>query len=280
MNEQPTNSWKIRIDEQTYQVDDPVMTGRQLLNLAGKQPVEEHLVYLLDQDDLLEDIGLEETVDLRERGIERFLTFRNDRSFRFELDGRRQDWGAERISEGTLRKLAGVGQEYKVWLERRDEEDRQLERGELVCLDEPGVERFYTGRDDTNAGSTACLLPKADCRYVNEHDLTIEEVVDGQQKGVIFRQYPLPPDRFDADAADILVVLPAGYPDAAPDMFFTDPWLKLRSTGAYPNRADNTFTFAGHCWQRWSRHNKTWRAGLDGIRTMLRRIDRAIKGEN
>lgn len=279
MNEQTERGWKIKIDEQMHDVNDPVLTGRQLLNLAGKLPVEEHLVYFLDKTNLLEDIGLEETVDLRERGIERFLTFRSDRSFRFELDGRRQDWGATLISEATLRKLADVGEDYRVWLERRGQEDKQLNRGELVSLDAPGVERFYTGRDDTNAGATACLIPQADRRYVDEHSLSIEEIVDGQQKGVIIKQYPLPPGRFDADAADILIVLPAGYPDAAPDMFFSDPWLKLRSTAAYPNRADTAFKFADRNWQRWSRHNTAWRAGQDGLQTMLRRIDRAIRGE-
>lgn len=279
MNEQHEHGWKIKMDEQMYDVSDPVLTGRQLLNLAGKVPVEEHLVYFLDRTNLLEDIGLEETVDLRAQGIERFLTFRNDRSFRFELDGRRQDWGATVISETTLRKLAGVGEDYRVWLEQRGQEDKQLSRGELVQLDTQGVERFYTGRDDTNAGTTACLMPQADRRYVDEHSLSIEEIVDGQQKGVIIKKYPLPPDRFDASEADVLIVLPAGYPDAAPDMFFTDPWLKLKATGAYPNRAATAFSFARRNWQRWSRHNSTWRGGQDGIQTMLRRIDRAFRGE-
>lgn len=279
MSEQTERQWKIKIDDQVYETTDPVLTGRQLLDIAGKRPVEEHLVYFLDKTHLLEDISLEETVDLRERGIERFLTFRNDRSYRFELDGRRQDWGAAVISEATLRKLAGVGDEYRVWLERRGQEDKQLALGEIVSLESQGVERFYTGRDDTNAGATTCLIPQADRRYVDEHELSIEEVVEGQQKGIIIEGYALPAGRFDAEAADILILLPAGYPDAAPDMFFTDPWLKLKSTGAYPNQAATAFNFNGHRWQRWSRHNSAWRTGQDGIQTMLRRIDRALRGE-
>ncbi len=280
MSERKERPWKIKIDDQLHEVTDPVLTGRQLLNLAGKIPVEEHLVYFVDGHNLLEDIGLEETVDLRARGIERFLTFPSDRSFRFELDGRRQDWGAPVISETTLRKLAGVGEEYRVWLEQRGEEDKQLSLGELVRLDTPGVERFYTGRDDTNAGTTAaCLMPQADRRYVDDHSLSVEEILDGQQGGIIIKRYPLPSDRFDAKEADVLIILPTGYPDAAPDMFFTDPWLKMKASGAYPERAATAFSFAGRNWQRWSRHNPTWRAGQDGIQTMLRRIDRALRGE-
>lgn len=270
--------FQVVIDGQKYGTDDPILTGRQLLDLAEKRPVEEHLVYLLGESNLLEDISLEETVDLRGHGAEQFLTFKSDRSFRFELDSRRQDWGAPKISESTLRKLAGVGEQYRVWLERRGQEDRLLERGEFVALDEPGVERFYTGRDDTTAGRGPLVLPQADSRYLQDRPLDVEGLVDGQQKAIVFKNYPLPAGRYDAERADVLVVLPPGYPDTPPDMFFTDPWLKLTETGQYADRAATEFKFADRRWQRWSRHNNEWRVGIDGIQTMLRRIDRALRG--
>ncbi|QNN23364.1 hypothetical protein HED60_14115 [Planctomycetales bacterium ZRK34] len=278
-NSNTNGGWEIQIDDSRFRVDDPVLTGRQLLNLAEKRPVEEHLVYFLDRDRLMEDIALEESVDLRPRGIERFFTFHSDRSFRFELDGRRQDWGVARISEAVLRRLAGVGTDYNVWLERRGEEDRLLERGEIVCLDEPGVERFYTGRDDTTAGFKSVVLPTQDRRYLEEHGLEVEDVANGAEKGVVFKQYPVPADLYDTSATDVLIILPAGYPDTAPDMFFCNPWLKLRNGGKYPNRADAAHMFAGRRWQRWSRHNSIWRPGVDGMQTMLRRIDRALRGK-
>jgi hypothetical protein len=134
----------INVDGREHEVDDPVLTGRQVLNLAGKSPAEEHLLYLLEKDNVLEDIGLEETVDLRGAGVERFMVFRADRSFRFELNGKRQDWGAPKISEETLRELAGVDQCFRVFLERQNESDRLIERGEFVDLTTPGVEHIYT----------------------------------------------------------------------------------------------------------------------------------------
>lgn len=281
MSDTETKKWNIEIDGKRYRADDPVLTGRQLLNLTDQRPVEEHLVYFLGPGNLLEDIGLEETVDLRESGKERFLTFKSDRSFRFELDGQRQDWGAPKISETTLRKLAKVGDDYRVWLERRGEEDKQLDRGEMVDLSNEGVERFYTGRDDTTAGetATASILPLADRRYFTDHDISYEEVVEGKQKGIILKNYALPPGRFEVELADILLVLPAGYPDAAPDMFYCDPWLKLRPGGQYPPKADQAFQFQGRKWQRWSRHNNVWRPGIDGLPAMLRRIERALRGD-
>jgi hypothetical protein len=54
--------YHVIIDEERFENDDPVVTGRQLLNLAGRSPVEEHLIYWLTPDRVLEDLHLEETV--------------------------------------------------------------------------------------------------------------------------------------------------------------------------------------------------------------------------
>ena len=57
------NHLLINIDGQKLRISDPVVTGRQLLSLADKQPLEEHLIYFVTPTGILEDIGLEETVD-------------------------------------------------------------------------------------------------------------------------------------------------------------------------------------------------------------------------
>jgi len=136
--------YRIKIDQDKHVIDDPVVTGRQLLDLAGKVPAEEHLVYLIKNNGLLEDVSLEETVDLRIPGLERFITFLSDRSFRFELDGKRQDWGTAEITGATLKKLAGVGKDHDVWLEAQNSEDQKIESRQMISLDAEGVERFYT----------------------------------------------------------------------------------------------------------------------------------------
>ena len=98
-------------------------------------------------------------------------------------------------------------------------------------------------------------------------------VSDGAHTGVIFKQLPLPSGKLNHATADVLVLLPPGYPDVAPDMFYCDPWLTLQSVGRYPTCADHAFQ--GRSWQRWSRHN-TWRPGIDGLHTMLKRIEHAL----
>ena len=121
------------------------------------------------------------------------------------------------------------------------------------------------------------VLPMKCRRYLVERGVCFEEHEEGHQKVVILKAFVLPTGRFDVPSADILVLLPSGYPDTPPDMFYAIPWLKLASSNSYPNRSDQPFEFGGRKWQRWSRHNNEWRAGVDGIWTMIKRIETALE---
>ena len=120
------------------------------------------------------------------------------------------------------------------------------------------------------------ILPLKDRRYLTERGIQFEEV-DGPPKALVLQGYELPPQRFDAANADVLILLPAAYPDCAPDMFYAVPWLKLVGSNSYPKAADQPMDFGGKSWQRWSRHNDAWRPGVDGIWTMLKRVDTALE---
>lgn len=146
-------NYQVRIDDQQYLVGDPVITGNQLLEQAGKRPVDEYLIFQLLKGGQLEEIRLDETVDLRKPGIEKFVTWHSDRSFRFVIDGRRFEWGAPLITGLKLKQLAGVDiATYGVWLEVRGAEDRPIGNTEQVDLAAPGVERFFTGKTTTTEG--------------------------------------------------------------------------------------------------------------------------------
>lgn len=124
---------------------DPVPTGAQVLAAAGVHQPTEHLLFQMLASGLLEEIRPEETIDLRMAGKEKFLVFRSDRSFRFQLDGRAFDWGASRISGATLKRLAGQDDTtHEVWLDVLGGSDREVANAELVDLAAPGVERFRT----------------------------------------------------------------------------------------------------------------------------------------
>ena len=121
------------------------------------------------------------------------------------------------------------------------------------------------------------FLPERDRQYLSDRGFSWEEVVDGVTKGIILQNFNLPVGRFSVPTANILIVLPAFYPDVAPDMFYLMPWLQLISSGRFPRATEAAFAFQGQSWQRWSRHNDEWRPGIDSIRTTLKRVQDALE---
>lgn len=160
MNQHPHNSnipnhgghrqYEIQIAGQSLQyvaktVDDPVVTGSQILIAVGAHPAGEFLVFQVLRSGALEVVRPEEAVDLRSADAEKFIVFRSDRSFRFFLDERAFDWGASHISGATIKRLAEVqGESTDVWLDTAGGHARLIDDKELVDLASPGTERFVT----------------------------------------------------------------------------------------------------------------------------------------
>ena len=65
--------YRIRIDREKYVVDHAIITGPELLCLAGK-PVEKWRIHQKLRGGQMDEVKADENVDLRERGIERFVT--------------------------------------------------------------------------------------------------------------------------------------------------------------------------------------------------------------
>lgn len=126
-------------------INDPIVTGSQILAAAGARPASDFLVFQVLRDGALEVVRPDETVDLRNGAAEQFLVFRSDRSFRFLLDERAFDWGASHITGGTIKRLAGVPAEtVDVWLDVAGGHDRLIDDNEMVDLANVGTERFVT----------------------------------------------------------------------------------------------------------------------------------------
>jgi len=276
----PTLTYAIEVGNpdlvfRTFQLADPVPTARQILEAADAHPPDEHVVLALLPNGDTEALHLNETFDLRGRGVERVIIFRTDRIFRLEVDRREKEWGAARISGQAIKLLAGVDlAKHDVYQEVKGE-DPLIRDDAYADLSGKGVERFYTIISETTEGLES--LPPDDKDHLAARGIAFDVITDGGETAVILRCYPLPAGKFDHARADVLVILPGGYPDAVVDMFHCDPWLKLASTGAHAKAADVSRVFAGRNWQRWSRHNYAWRPGVDGIHTVLGRIDRALR---
>jgi hypothetical protein len=125
-------------------VPDPVPTGRQILDSAGLDRRSDYVLYALLVSGDFEDVRLDETVDLRGKGAERFIAFKSDRDFKFVLNDRQMAWGLPTLDASVLYGLVDVMPEEAIFLEVRGGEDRLIEPEEQINLDAPGIERFVT----------------------------------------------------------------------------------------------------------------------------------------
>lgn len=127
---------------------------------------------------------------------------------------------------------------------------------------------------DQNSSNTH--LPEVDRDYLEskQYDHVVEKVGDAVH--LIIRGFELP-EAYLPRRADLLLILPAGYPNSSPDMFWTHPDIKL-TNGAWPQAAEVHETYGDRSWQRWSRHfnGGSWRPGIDTICTFLAAIRREL----
>ena len=72
--------FKITIDKAPFELHQPDPSGRDLLTLAGKGPVEQFGIYLKRKGSQPLRIPLDERVDLRAPGVEHFVTLPLDQT--------------------------------------------------------------------------------------------------------------------------------------------------------------------------------------------------------
>jgi len=72
--------YRIRINGDPYVVNTPVVTGREILTLAGLLPVENYTLRVKAAGGKPEKIGPDEKVDLRKPGVEKFKALPRDQT--------------------------------------------------------------------------------------------------------------------------------------------------------------------------------------------------------
>ena len=82
------HDYKIQVDKDFVEVPVSRLTGRELLEYAGKKPAENYALYRKVKGGQPKRIGLDEKIDLSEPGVERFVTLPLDQTEGF--GGRRQ----------------------------------------------------------------------------------------------------------------------------------------------------------------------------------------------
>lgn len=88
------------------------------------------------------------------------------------------------------------------------------------------------------------------------------------------------PDGYSHDRAQVLVKLPPGFPDAAPDMFWVSPHVKTQSGGV--PQGTSTEPLLDDQWQRFSWHlgPGAWRPGVSTLRDFMRCIRSRFERRN
>lgn len=71
----PSRTYKIKIDGTMYEVQNRSITGRGLLELAKKTPIENFGVAIKLQGQNMKALEMDEVVDLEAPGLEKFVTY-------------------------------------------------------------------------------------------------------------------------------------------------------------------------------------------------------------
>lgn len=121
--------------------------------------------------------------------------------------------------------------------------------------------------------STGPLRPR-DASHLLRLSLDFAVSVENQMICVVIVDHPIPAG-LSPDRADLLLRLPSGFPDQAPDMFWLAP--AVTASGRTIPNTELTETYLNRAWQRWSRHyQQSWRAGIDDLATLFAIVRRCL----
>lgn len=119
------------------------------------------------------------------------------------------------------------------------------------------------------------MLRDADQRTLDELGLEYTVATEGGFVTVVLKGFPLAA-KLQPAVADLLMRLPPGFPDAAPDMFWLEPAVAGPDGAAIPG-TESREQHLGRTWQRWSRHiANQWRPGIDNLATYLAYMRRCL----
>ena len=161
----------------------------------------------------------------------------------------------------SLKHLAGIPLNDVLFLQRRCE-DEVIPNEAKICLED---------------GSHFHSQPPADyglgVEVLTEAGVPPEKSQLHQEPGgwtfLVISDYALPAG-FIPNRVELLVKLPPGFPDAAPDMFWVHPEVRTES-GAMP-KATSDERLLGRTWQRFSWHlvGGAWKPGVSTLRDFMR----------
>lgn len=123
------------------------------------------------------------------------------------------------------------------------------------------------------------LLSDNDLEYLESKGLDFEAKLENNMISLVIKEFALP-EGYQPSKVDLLLRLPVQFPQAPPDMFWTDPIVSY-ANGGTPTQTQMRQNFMGRSWQRWSRHfsQSRWRPGTDDLRSYVQLIRSTLERE-
>jgi hypothetical protein len=72
--------YRLKINGESYVIQDPSVTGREVLTLAGLLPAEDYTLRVKLSGERPKRVGLDEKIDLRHPGVEKFKALPRDQT--------------------------------------------------------------------------------------------------------------------------------------------------------------------------------------------------------
>ncbi len=115
-------------------------------------------------------------------------------------------------------------------------------------------------------------LPPTDADFLAAKGIAYTTQPDRGMLCLVLHDWRVPAG-YNRIKVDLLLRLPPGFPDVAPDMWWINPGLRLFN-GQPIRAAEVTENYLGRTWQRWSRHFAPgqWKQGIDNLETFLARV--------
>ena len=120
-----------------------------------------------------------------------------------------------------------------------------------------------------------------------EHDLLIlrdrgypyELIEDSKRVFIVFKDYPIPKDKFNITKSDLLIFTTPFYPNAGFDMFWVDERLTL-ANGNTPKNGNSIEQYLGRRWRRFSIHpynKKAWNPSEDNVVSFMAYVEKRLQ---
>ena len=107
---------------------------------------------------------------------------------------------------------------------------------------------------------------------------TISVTEEGDAINLVIAAFPTAP-HYNVQHTNLLLRVPRAYPDAALDMFWTDPELVF-ATGGVPQAAEAIELYCGRPWRRFSWHHNGWAGSRQSIDAYLEFVARRFRVSN